>query len=379
MSKTKTKRMVASFLLLCAMSGTSVLAMPDDWNPGDDLATTNPDWIDSNNTININDSRFVDQGSETVAPIFIGGSNTTPVKVVFTADTLRFEGNSTPGAGSNGGGAMYFGSPNWAFSDNNQTITIQGISQFIDNSTGSESLVGRTPDGGAIYTTSKMDFIGNASFQGNDALGQPGGDNVGGRGGAIYSNAQLNFNDGASFQNNTASTYGGAVYVGNQGELTVTGGATFSGNQAGSQGGAIYNNNKVTLDATGGDITFSNNTVNGKANDIYLADKTNDNPEWGPASAPASRTLKGTGTITFNGSIEGEATTSISNSANNLVLNGDNSGFLGTYKQTAGATTTVGAGGKFFGGNSTISSNSSDTPSNLIFECNKRTCRRFKN
>ena len=366
MSKTKTKRMVASFLLLCAMSGTSVLAMPDDWNPGDDLATTNPDWIDSNNTININDSRFVDQGSETVAPIFIGGSNTTPVKVVFTADTLRFEGNSTPGAGSNGGGAMYFGSPNWAFSDNNQTITIEGISQFIENSTGSESLVGRTPDGGAIYTTSKMDFIGNASFQGNDALGQPGGDNVGGRGGAIYSNAQLNFNDGASFQNNTASTYGGAVYVGNQGELTVTGGATFSENQAGSQGGAIYNNNKVTLDATGGDITFSNNTVNGKANDIYLADKTNDNPEWGPASAPASLTLKGTGTITFNGSIEGEATTSISNSANKLVLNGDNSGFLGTYKQTAGATTTVGAGGKFFGGNSTISSNSSDTPSNLI-------------
>ncbi len=366
MSKTKTKRMVASFLLLCAISGTSVLAMPDDWKPGNDLATTNPDWIDSNNTININDSRFVDQGSETVAPIYIGGSNTTPVNVVFTADTLRFEGNSTPGAGSNGGGAMYFGSPNWAFSDNNQTITIQGISQFIDNSTGSESLVGRTPDGGAIYTTSKMDFIGNASFQGNDALGQPGGENVGGSGGAIYSNAQLNFNDGASFQNNTASTYGGAVYVGNQGELTVTGGATFSGNQAGSQGGAIYNNNKVTLDATGGDITFSNNTVNGVANDIYLADKTNDNPAWGPASDPASLTLKGAGTITFNGSIEGEATTSISNSANKLVLNGDNSGFLGTYKQTAGATTTVGAGGKFFGGNSTISSDSSDTPSNLI-------------
>ena len=345
MSKTKTKRMVASFLLLCAMSGTSVLAMPDDWNPGNDLATTNPDWIDSNNTFTTNDSSFVDQGSETVAPIYIVGSHSTPVNVNFTADNLLFKENNTPGG--YGGGAMYFGASNWQFSDNTQTITIQGISQFIDNSTGAESLVGRTPDGGAIYTTSKMDFIGNASFQGNDALGQPSGDNVGGRGGAIYSNAQLNFKDGASFQGNTASTNGGAIYVGNQGELTVTGGATFSGNQAGSQGGAIYNNNKVTLDATGGDITFSNNTVNGKANDIYLDDKRDDNPAWGPASDPASLTLKGTGTITFNGSIEGEAATTITNSVNNLVLNGDNTDYAGIFTQTGGKTT---VNGKFFGG-----------------------------
>ena len=346
MSRTKTKRMVASFLLLCLMSGTKVLAMHDDWNPGNDLATTNQDWI-QDGTVTIDDAEFINKGTNTVAPIFIGGSNTTPVNVIFTADNLKFEGNSTPGAGSSGGGAMYFGSPGWASSNNDQTITIQGISQFIENSTGSESLVGRTPDGGAIYTTSKMDFIGNASFQGNDALGQPGGDNVGGRGGAIYSNAQLNFNNGALFQGNTASTYGGAIYVGNQGELTVTGGATFSGNQAGSQGGAIYNNNKVTLDATGGDITFSNNTVNGKANDIYLDDKRDDNPAWGPASDPASLTLKGTGTITFNGSIEGEAATTITNSVNNLVLNGDNTDYAGTFTQTGGKTT---VNGKFFGG-----------------------------
>ncbi len=346
MSKTKTKRMVASFLLLCAMSGTKVLAMPDDWNPGNDLATTNQDWI-QDGTVTIDDAEFINKGTNTVAPIFIGGSNTTPVNVIFTADNLKFEGNSTPGAGSSGGGAMYFGSPGWASSNNDQTITIQGISQFIENSTGSESLVGRTPDGGAIYTTSKMDFIGNASFQGNDALGQPGGDNVGGRGGAIYSNAQLNFNNGALFQGNTASTYGGAIYVGNQGELTVTGGATFSGNQAGSQGGAIYNNNKVTLDATGGDITFSNNTVNGKANDIYLDDKRDDNPAWGPASDPASLTLKGTGTITFNGSILGEDGTTITNSANDLILNGDNTDYAGIFTQTGGKTT---VNGKFFGG-----------------------------
>lgn len=347
MSRTKTKRMVASFLLLCLMSGTKVLAMPDDWNPGNDLATTNQDWI-QDGTVTIDDAEFINKGTNTVAPIFIGGSNTTPVNVIFTADNLKFEGNSTPGAGSSGGGAMYFGSPGWASSNNDQTITIQGISQFIENSTGSESLVGRTPDGGAIYTTSKMDFIGNASFQGNDALGQPEGDNVGGRGGAIYSNAQLNFNNGALFQGNTASTYGGAIYVGNQGELTVTGGATFSGNQAGSQGGAIYNNNKVTLDATGGDITFSNNTVNGKANDIYLDDKRDDNPAWGPASDPASLTLKGTGTITFNGSILGEAGTTITSSADNLILNGDNSGYNGTFTQNSGQTTI--RAGKFFGG-----------------------------
>lgn len=37
MSKTKTKRIVASFLLLCAMSGGVAFADPLDWKLGDSL------------------------------------------------------------------------------------------------------------------------------------------------------------------------------------------------------------------------------------------------------------------------------------------------------------------------------------------------------
>ena len=348
MSKTKTKRMVASFLLLCAMSGTSAFAMPDGWNPGDDLALTNPSWIDSNNTVTINDVFVTNKGSETKPPIYMVGSHDHTVNVDFTSNWLYVSGNHTPGG--YGGGAMYFGAPNWQFSDNNQVVTFEGVSNFYNNSTGTESLLGRTPDGGAIYSTSKMIFEQTATFDTNKALGQPQGDNVGGRGGAIYSNAQTYFNKGATFTDNEASSYGGAIYVGNQGELTINGGSQFSDNKSGVAGGAIYAANKVTLDSTDGDITFSGNTANGVANDIYLVDKTNDNPLWGPASSPASLVLRGSAnSIIFNGSILGEAATTITNTANDLVLNGDNSDYQGIFTQTSGKTL-ISGNGKFFGG-----------------------------
>ena len=354
MSKTKTKRVVASFLLLCLMSGTKAFAsMPEGWNPGDDLATTNPAWIQDGNiniTLNGFDGIFWDQASTSKAPVYIGGSNTDPVNVIFNGNNLIFRNNDT--SLGYGGGAMYFGSPNWSFSDNNQTITINAASSFISNSTGAQDLVGSTPYGGAIYTTSKMEFNNEASFSQNKALGQQQADNYGGAGGAVYSNADLIFNKNVDFTGNEASVSGGAVYVGNQSVLTVKGGAKFDGNIAGSQGGAIYNANKVILDSSAGDITFINNTANSQANDIYLADRTNDRLD--PAAAASSLTLQGdANTITFNGSILGDDTTSITTSANDLILNGNNAAYKGTYTQTGG-TTTVGASGQFFGGQSTI-------------------------
>ena len=354
MSKTKTKRVVASFLLLCLMSGTKAFAsMPEGWNPGDDLATTNPAWIQDGNiniTLNGFDGIFWDQASTSKAPVYIGGSNTDPVNVIFNGNNLIFRNNDT--SLGYGGGAMYFGSPNWSFSDNNQTITINAASSFISNSTGAQDLVGSTPYGGAISTTSKMEFNNEASFSQNKALGQQQGDNYGGAGGAVYSNADLIFNKNVDFTGNEASVSGGAVYVGNQSVLTVKGGAKFDGNIAGSQGGAIYNANRVILDSSAGDITFINNTANSQANDIYLADRTNDRLD--PAAAASSLTLQGdANTITFNGSILGDDTTSITTSANDLILNGNNAAYKGTYTQTGG-TTTVGASGQFFGGQSTI-------------------------
>ena len=65
--------------------------------------------------------------------------------------------------------------------------------------------------------------------------------------------------------------------------------------------------------------------------------------------------LKGTQTITFGDSVAGEDTTSITSSASDLVLNGNNSNFAGSFEQTGGTTTVSGNGSKFFGGESTIS------------------------
>lgn len=340
MSKTKTKRMVASFLLLCAMSGTEVLAAPEGWTPASDISN----FVDGSNEVHFSDSDnklFDGTGNTTQAPIFIGGSNTTPVSVIFDVTNKLIVQNNNASLGD-GGAGMYFGSPNWAASDNSQTITINGASLFKNNLVGHEDLVGRTPHGGAIYTTSKMDFNGLAVFEENKALGiqdSNAPESVGAVGGAIWNNAQMSFNKGVNFINNFATVNGGAVANADNGELLITGG-NISGNTAQKgKGGAIYSSGKVTLNAESA-ITFSNNTANGAKNDIYLASKDTE--------GAGSLILQGDKRITFNGSIEGVDDSTITTSANNLILNADNSkNFTGKFTQTGGKTT---VNNKFFAG-----------------------------
>ena len=337
MSKTKTKRMVASFLLLCAMSGTKVLADPTGWTPGVDMGN-------AGNTFGTN--IVFDEAHEFIGGtpwggiINIGGNNTQDYTLTLDSASYTFRGIQSQDSGA----AIYVASPNWAFSSPGQVVNINGTTLFENNRSGLSS-VGLAL-GGAVYNTSTMNFNQAATFTGNIASSV---DGTKGSGGAVSTDGVMTFKQGATFTGNSAAINGGAIYNGNNGVLTVKGG-TFSGNSAGEKGGAIYNANKLILDATDRAISFSGNTANGVSNDIYLYDARND--ALSPASEAANMTLQGGNTITFDGSIEGDAGTTITSSAGDLVLNGDNTNYLGTFTQTAGKTT-VGTTGKFFGGANT--------------------------
>ena len=88
MSKTKTKRMVASFLLLCAMSGTKVLADPTGWTAGVDMG-------DAGNTFGTNivfdtANEFIG-GSYWGGIINIGGNNTQDYTLTLDSASYTFK------------------------------------------------------------------------------------------------------------------------------------------------------------------------------------------------------------------------------------------------------------------------------------------------
>ena len=292
MSKTKTKRIVASFLLLCAMSGTKAFAMPTDWNAGDNLS--NPDFV-QDGKVTIDNGSFNGRNTPASTAPFVINNDSAAVDVEFSAGNLTIQNYVNNAAN---GGAMSFGT---AADGGTHNITVSGISQIINN-----------------------------SVTGTDA-----------NGGGVYNNANLTFSGSTTFSGNEANTYGGAIYNDASGSVTINGG-TFNGNDAGTNGGAIYNAGKVTLDSSNSEISFSNNTANGQSNDVYLAGSGN-------------MELKGTEAITFGGSVAGEETSSVTSAASDLVLNGNNSNFAGSFEQTGGTTTVSGNGSKFFGGKSTIS------------------------
>lgn len=276
MSKTKTKRVVASFLLLCAMSGTKAFATPTDWNAGDNLS--NPDFV-KDGKVTIDKGSFNGRNTPASTAPFVINNDSAAVDVEFSAGNLTIQNYVNTAAN---GGAMSFGT---AADGGTHNITVSGISQIINN-----------------------------SVTGTDA-----------NGGGVYNNANLTFSGSTTFSGNEANTYGGAIYNDASGSVKINGGS-FTGNSAGSQGGAIYNAGKVTLDSSNSEISFSNNTANGQSNDVYLAGSGN-------------MELTGTNTITFGGSIDGGSSTAITSTASNLILNGDNSNFTGSYTQTSGKTT----------------------------------------
>ena len=334
MSKTKTKRMVASFLLLCAMSGTKVLADPTGWTPDSDLVN----FADPSGQVIFdgNSDKFSNNTGLWAAAIAAGFATGGSVDITLqgAANEFKFINNNSKDSGA----AIYL-------SGQDVSLTIEGTSLFQENysSNGNGAY-----NGGAIYNhLGTINFNKAATFIGNYADGFDGEHNHRGTGGAINNNGTILFSEGATFTGNHAYQSGGAIHNGSSSVLTLNGGSFKNNYTEGQYGGAIYNANDITLNASVADITFSGNKVavgtdDERYNDVYL-------------TSNGSMDLQGTSekySITFGGSIEGDAGTTITSSAQNVILDGDNSDFEGTFTQTAGKTT-VGSTGKFFGGTNT--------------------------
>jgi hypothetical protein len=131
---------------------------------------------------------------------------------------------------------------------------------------------------------------------------------------------------------------GGAIYN-EKGDIILYGSADFNGNSSQSgQGGGIYNNDALTLFADAGHaISFSNNTANGTANDIYN-------------TANGVISVSGDGIVNIGSGISGAGTIQ-QIGGGTLNINADSSAFTGKFTQTAGITN---AKGDFFNGENII-------------------------
>ena len=153
--------------------------------------------------------------------------------------------------------------------------------------------------GGAVYNTNQMN-ISNTSFNTTTATANINAEGNSGvtkanatvLGGALYNSGNLTISNESSFTDNSAiaqgtsnnltlTAQGGALY--NSGTANISG-TTFSNNSVTAtggtaQGGAIYNAAKAVINIS--NSTFSGNTANGAANDIYFAQNSTMNVQQG--------------------------------------------------------------------------------------------------
>ena len=160
--------------------------------------------------------------------------------------TIR-KGKFTGGTAKTGGGAIVV--------DDGGKLVIEGGE--ISGNTVTEG------SGGAIYIKSGGTVtITNGKIRDNHVYS--------GNGGAIYVEAGGTLNlYGGTITDNTASGLGGAIYVAAGGTLNLYGG-TITGNTASGLGGGIYVEKDGKLNIQRNPVV-TNNTANGKASNVYLA------------------------------------------------------------------------------------------------------------
>lgn len=299
-------------------------------------------------------------------------------------DNVTFNNDIAKTPKAVGGGAMALVATN----GNPVSTTIKN-STFTNNST--ESSPGYKNNGGAIYvygTSPKL--VGDNTLKISDSLFESNHTNK--TGGAIGvnnlgpSNFEIEIND-TTFTKNNSTGYGGAIDVttGGTGNVTINlDHANFDSNKSGSDGGAIaYEKGNITSNII--NSTFTNNTANNGgaiyngiknltiSNTIFDGNKTNDGGKGGAIYNAGNISLSQTefkqstdtiymandsaadfsGTNTLNGSISSENATSEIKNKGTLILNADNSGYIGTYTQESGQTD-VNESSTFFGGETTI-------------------------
>ncbi|MBQ3059888.1 MAG: autotransporter domain-containing protein [Desulfovibrio sp.] len=205
--------------------------------------------------------------------IFSSGAN-------LIIDSSEFTKNISTDAG----GAILFTTP-WS-RDSQVTLTVNGCN-FSENETGLY--------GAGIYVGKANTVINNVTFERNTVTTGTNSDY--GTGGALYGTAQSEITvNGGKFDYNSSKGSGGAIRA--DGKLTVSG-VEFTNNTSGNNGGAIstaltttsvtisdskFTNNSASDDGGDGGAVymgtnagklvlsgkneFSNNTANGKSNDI---------------------------------------------------------------------------------------------------------------
>lgn len=215
-----------------------------------------------------------------------------------------------------------------SFSDNSVTSTASSESSSVarDRILTSEIL------GGAVYNTNQMN-ISNTSFNTTTATANINAEGNSGvtaakatvLGGALYNSGNLTISNESSFTDNSAiaqgtsnnltlTAQGGALY--NSGTANISG-TTFSNNSVTAtggtaQGGAIYNAANAVINIS--NSTFTDNTANGLANDIYFAQNSTMNVQQG-------------GDVTINSGLASDDNTAAINieSGGNLVVADNNS------------------------------------------------------
>ncbi|AKL97669.1 OmpA family protein [Endomicrobium proavitum] len=188
--------------------------------------------------------------------------------------------------------------------------------------------------GEAIFNNSKVIFASNTANLGG-AISQ----NYYNPLGVAYSSVIFNGSEVEFKYNKAQVAGGGAIWITSSGAtMSIASKALFEGNEAVTgNGGAIYNEGLLVLDLSGGAIVFKGNKAGGLGNDIYNTGLIN---------------ITGTGDITISSGIAGTATSTITKtSAGQMLMAGDNSGYTGLFKQSAGTTVVSGA---YFTGTSSI-------------------------
>ena len=182
------------------------------------------------------------------------------------SDSARLTGNTA----SRWGGAICL------CTDANKTSVL--------NMTGGEISGNKAAEGGAVEV-----LDANCTF--NLSGGRIINNSSSGDGGAIYLNQEpsvLNMT-GGEISGNTATGNGGGVYIYRSGSVCNLSNGTISGNKANGSGGGIYispkNSGKLNVSGT---PVVKDNTVSGKANNVYL---------------PSGKTLTISGAISSDASI----------------------------------------------------------------------------
>ena len=219
---------------------------------------------------------------------------------------------------------------------NDGTLTVEGAT-FSNNKA---TFNGGTIYGGAIASWEADTTLTDVTFSGNSTSTD---DGLNGSGGGLYARNGKVTVTGGTFENNYSGKMGGAVYLassdGNSGEATFTN-VKFIGNKSRTSGaGVVLNGNDASkYKATFENVTFENNIAGGDSGALYVygteASFKGENTFTGNQSTEGGA-IRNWATINFSGT-----NTFSNNTANGVANDIYNTGTVNVL----GGTTTLGGG-----------------------------------